>query len=114
MNSFKLLMCFFFGLIMNTAYSQTPSITIDSILLKLTVITQEDKKLKTKVIFENLGNHKIKTCFTNQQGEADFVIPSEAKYKITIPASDDSYEYEIPEFTISPLAVTFKFGLRLQ
>ena len=112
MNNIKFLLLFLCVSSIKAVYAQPTSITIDSIVLKLTVTTQEDKKLKTKIIFENLGNHKIKSCFTNQEGNADFVLPSEAKYKITIPASDDSYEYEIPEFTISPLPVTFKFGLR--
>lgn len=112
MNNIKCLLFLLCLFTIKTAHAQTTSITIDTILLKLTVTTQEDKKLKTKIIFENLGNHKIKSCFTNKEGNADFVLPSEAKYKITIPASDDSYEYEIPEFTISPLAVTFKFRLR--
>ena len=94
------------------SYSQEPSIATDSILVKLTITTQAGKVLETAVNFENRSTHKMITCKTGKDGKANCILYTDQSYVVKIPGSDDSYEYSIPDFSISPLAINFKFGLR--
>ncbi|MFT3910344.1 MAG: hypothetical protein QM737_13045 [Ferruginibacter sp.] len=112
MNNLKLVAGFLLLFSFKTVNAQKPSITIDTIVLKLTITTMEGKPLKTKVLFENLETHKIKSCVSNAAGKANCVLPTENTYRITIPNSDNYYDYEIPEFVISPVELKFKFSLK--
>ena len=112
MNNLKLPLVIILLLFFKTGNAQTPSITIDTIILKLTITTMEGKPLKTKLIFENLETHKTKSCVTNAAGKANCVLPTENTYRITIPNSDNYYDYEVPEFVISPLELKFKFNVK--
>ncbi|MEP7164646.1 MAG: hypothetical protein ABI741_08130 [Ferruginibacter sp.] len=112
MKYLKISLLFFCALFCISCYSQEPSIATDSILVKLTVTTLGEKKLETTVNFENSATHKIKSFKTNKEGKADCVLYTDQNYVVKIPESDDSYEYSIPDFSISPVKLTFKFGLR--
>jgi len=92
--------------------SQTPEIRDDSITLKLTVKTHEGIKLETVVNFENTFTHTIIHCKTNKEGKGECTLPVSNNYIVKIPGSDEHYEYRIPEFSISPLPLSFDFRLK--
>jgi hypothetical protein len=93
------------------SHSQTPSISDDTVLLKLTITDFEDKKMETLVQFYNQANHQQTSCKTSKEGKAECKLPVAATYTVKITGSTDSYEYAIPEFAASPTEVNFKFHL---
>ena len=90
-------------------FCQNPAIAADSIVLKLTITNLTGKPIKGKVNFENKATHKVTSCVTDKNGNANHTLETGKIYSITIPISTDQYEYTIPDFTISPLPLTFKF-----
>lgn len=109
---YKTLILLLLALNFTKSYSQESSISSDSILLKLTITTREGENFETVVSIENSSTHKIKHFKTSKDGRADCVLYTGESYSIKIPESDDSYEYSIPDFSISPLTLTFKFGIK--
>ena len=107
----KAIILIFSVLIFESSYSQTQTISSDSIIINVTVTTQSNKKLETEIIFENLSSHQKKIYKSNKEGRVDCVLSTCESYQIKIPNSTDSYEYNIPEFSISPLQLTFKFSI---
>ena len=91
-------------------YCQSSTISSDSVLVNLTITGLDNKSLETEIFFENLSSHKTKIYKSNKEGKAKCVLYTGENYQIKIPNSDDNYEYNIPEFTISPLNLTFKFS----
>ncbi len=79
---------------------------------KMVESNQEDKKLETAVSFEDLLTHKIKKYKTDKDGKATCMISTASNYRITIKESNDSYEYNIPDFAISPVILNFKFTIK--
>lgn len=112
MKCYKVCILLFFVLIFSRSYSQTPTISSDSVLIKLSIKTQDDKNLETAITFENVSTYKKKTYTSNKEGKVNCVLYTGESYLIKIPNSDDSYEYSIPDFSITPLELTFKFTLR--
>jgi hypothetical protein len=108
----KTLLSFLFTLFFLNTNAQEPAIDADSLVIKLSLTTQEDKKLETVVSFEDLLTHKIKKYKTDKDGKATCVISTAANYRITIKESGDSYEYNIPDFAISPVILNFKFTVK--
>lgn len=108
----KTLLSFLFTLFFLNTYAQEPAIDADSVVIKLTVTTREDKKLETTVNFEDLLTHKIKKYKTDKDGKTNCVVYTATNYRITIKESTDSYEYSIPDFAISPVILTFKFTIK--
>ncbi len=108
----KTLLAVLFTLFFSNAYAQQPEINPDSLVIKLTLTTADDKKLETVVSFEDLLTHKIKKYKTDKDGKANCTISTAANYRITIKESNDSYEYNIPDFAISPVILNFKFTIK--
>ena len=108
----KTLFAFLFTLFFLNVYPQEPAIETDSVLIKLTVTTQADEKLETVVSFEDLLTHKIKQFKTGKDGKANCKVSTAANFRISIKESNDSYEYNIPDFAISPVMLTFKFTIK--
>jgi hypothetical protein len=108
----KVFLAFVFALAFSQSYSQDPAIEADSVLIKLTVTTQGDEKLETVVNFEDLLTHKIKQFKTGKDGKANCKVSTGANFRISIRESNDSYEYNIPDFAISPVMLTFKFTIK--
>jgi hypothetical protein len=110
MKYYKISFLLFFFMIFYHSYSQTPAISSDTVLINLTITTQENKNLETEIFFENLSSHKTKIYKSNKEGKVNCVLSTGESYQIKIPNSDDTYEYSIPDFSISPLQLTFKFS----
>ena len=108
----KTIFSFLFVLFFSTAQAQQPAIDADSLVLKLTITNQLDQKLETVLHVEDLLTHKIKTYQTSKEGKATCVISTAANYRISITGSADTYEYNIPDFAISPVTLTFKFTVK--
>lgn len=108
----KTILALIFTLFFLNTYAQEPEISPDSLVIKLTLTTQEGNKLETVVSFEDLLTHKIKKYKTDKDGKANCTISTAANYRITIKESTDSYEYNIPDFAISPVILNFKFTIK--
>ncbi len=108
----KTLLSFLFSLFVLNTHAQEPAIDADSVVIKLTLTTPEGRKLETVVNFEDLLTHKIKKYKTDKEGKANCVVSTAANYRITIKESTDSYEYNIPDFAISPVVLNFKFNIK--
>jgi hypothetical protein len=108
----KTLLAFLFTLFFSHAYAQEPAIEADSVLIKLTVTTQASEKLETVVSFEDLLTHKIKQFKTGKDGKANCKVSTATNFRISIKESNDSYEYNIPDFAISPVMLSFKFTIK--
>lgn len=100
-------LCLFFQ---SEAICQTTSISSDTVLINLTVKDQDGKLIETKVIVEDVFSKKLYNYKSDKYGKVNCVLFTGESYRITIPSSDDSYEYSIPEFSISPLDISFKFS----
>ncbi len=99
----------FFAMSCTKAYCQTSTLSDDSVLVNVVVIL-DNKSLATEVSFENLSSHKTKICRSDKQGKARCVLQTGENYLVKIPESNDSYEYNIPDFSSSPLNLDFKFS----
>jgi hypothetical protein len=108
----KVFFAFAFALFFSNVYAQEPAIEADSVLIKLTVTTQQAEKLETVVSFEDLVTHKIQQFKTGKNGQANCKVSTAANFRISIKESNDSYEYNIPDFAISPVILTFKFTIK--
>ena len=108
----KTILALLFTLFLLNSYAQEPAIDADSVVIKLTLTTPQGKKLETTVSFEDLLTHKIKKYKTDRDGKANCVVSTAANYRITIKESADSYEYNIPDFAISPVLLNFKFTIK--
>lgn len=108
----KTLLAVMFTLFLSNTYAQEPAIDADSVLIKLTVTTTEGKKIETVVSFEDQLTHKIKKYKTDKEGKANCVVSTASNYKISIKESSDTYEYNIPDFAISPVMLNFKFNIK--
>ncbi len=108
----KTLLLFLFTLFFLNTYAQEPAIDADSVIIKLTLTTAEGKKLETTVNFEDQLTRKIKKYKTDKEGKVNCVVSTAANYRITIKESADSYEYNIPDFAISPVILNFKFNIK--
>jgi len=108
----KIFLVFVFALFFSKSHAQEPAINADSVVVKLTLTTREGKQLETLVNFEDLLTHKIKQYKTDKEGKANCTLSTAANYRIRIKESEDSYEYSIPDFAISPVELTFKFNIK--
>jgi hypothetical protein len=108
----KIIFAFIFTLFFSNSYAQEPEINPDSVLIKLTLTTNDGKKLETTISFEDLLTHKVKRYKTDKEGKANCTVSTAANYRITIKESNDSYEYSIPDFAISPVVLDFKFTIK--
>jgi hypothetical protein len=111
MNYIKTLLVPAFILYCTTGHAQQASIVSDSVLLKLTVTTLAGEKLQTELYFNDVSGKTIAKCTTNKDGNAECTLPTGENYIVRVPGSADSYEYDIPDFAISPVVLTFKFTM---
>jgi hypothetical protein len=112
MNCIKTILALAFISCCTIAHAQQASIASDSVVLKLTITTATGEKLQTEVYFNDVSNKTVAKCTTDKNGNATCTLSTGANYKIRIPNSADSYEYDIPDFAISPVSLTFKFNLK--
>ena len=94
------------------SFSQQANITADSVRLELSIQSKEQAKLATTVNIVDVTKNQIRKVKSNKEGKATCVLPTGDNYVISIPESDDSYEYSIPDMSISPLALNFEFSIR--
>ncbi len=97
--------------LINSSIAQTPTISSDSIIVKLTITNKEGKPISTLVTFENANPKDSKKTSTNKEGKATCTLSTGESYIVRIPNADDTYEYSIPEFGISPVSLDFKFNV---
>jgi len=95
----------------NSTIAQTPTISSDSIIVKLTITNKEGKPIETLVTFENANPKDSKKTQTNKEGKATCILSTGESYVVSIPNTEDTYEYSIPEFGISPVSLDFKFNV---
>jgi len=70
----KTTLALFFTLFFLNTYAQETEINPDSVVIKLTLTTRDDKKLETLVSFEDLLTHKIKKYKTDKDGKVNSVL----------------------------------------
>ncbi|MBL7702166.1 MAG: hypothetical protein JNM14_07945 [Ferruginibacter sp.] len=107
-----LIAAFIFTLFFLNSFAQQPEINGDSVVLKFTVTTADNKNLETTVSFEDLLTNKIKKYKTDKDGKGICTLSTATNYRITIKESNDSYLYNIPDFAISQMILNFKFTIR--
>lgn len=90
-------------------YGQTSGSVAEKITLTLNITDFEDGKIETVVRFEEVKSHKIVEFKTNKEGSTVCLVDKGYKYIISILHSDDSYEYDIPDYADSKIAFTLKF-----
>lgn len=98
-----------FTLFSSFVFSQQKTFAYDTVVINLTIMGYDDKPIVTKVNIENRATHQITNCTTNKQGKAVCKLATDGSYSIKIPNSGDSYEYSIPDISITPVDFTFKF-----
>ena len=91
--------------------AQTQSISSDSIVVNLTITNQDGVTIETPVTFENANPKDSKHATTNKLGNGSCTLSTGENYIVRIPDSDDNYEYNIPEFSVSPVQLNFKFSV---
>jgi hypothetical protein len=91
---------FIFCLITTICLGQTLNPSNQEVLIELQLTDVTGKPLKSAVSFKSVN--KTYSFQTNENGFATFVVQMGENYKITVPNSRDSYDYEIPE-QLSPI-----------
>ena len=98
-----------FILFNSSVLSQQKSFAYDTVVINLAITNYDGKPIVTKVNIENRATHKITSCTTDKEGKGICKLATDGSYSITIPKSADSYEYNIPDISITPVDLVFKF-----
>ena len=92
-----------------SSHGQTSGSLAEKVTLTLNITDFEDSEIETVVRFEEAKSHKIIEFKTNKEGNAVCLVDKGYKYIVSILHSDDSYEYDIPDYADTKLAFTLKF-----
>lgn len=87
----------------------TARLSDDHVEIRMKITDANRRPLATQVIVQYAHPVKKIKAVANDSGMAVMVVKTGMVYNISIPSSDDYYEYEIPEFAASPVEVNFLF-----
>ncbi|MFT3682770.1 MAG: hypothetical protein QM791_21105 [Ferruginibacter sp.] len=98
-----------FVLLSIISLSQAPSISDDSVLLKIKVSGHDGAKIEGPLQIYNNRTHQLINSKINKEGRSECRLSTGESYTIRLKESEDTYNYDIPEFSISPQEIELKF-----
>ncbi len=89
--------------------AQQTSVTFDTVVFRIQVTGKDGKPLAATLYFSTEGKTKKYAFDPDAQGRVVAKVPTGYRYTVTVDGSADSYEYDIPNVSISPVDAVLKF-----